>query len=77
MYSWVRYSVSVYLGLLMAGSIVAPPAQSVGSSVQPAPATYLLPKQQADASQFVLDSPSASDAAARPALKLTEHCDCP
>ena len=29
--SWVRYSVTVYLGLLLAGSIVLPPSATSGS----------------------------------------------
>lgn len=29
--SWVRYSVSVYLGLLLAGSLVTSPSSTIGS----------------------------------------------
>lgn len=32
--SWVRYSVSVYLGLLLAGSLVPEPNTSVGSQAE-------------------------------------------
>lgn len=32
MNSWVRYSVAVYVGLLLAGSVVVPPTLTAGSS---------------------------------------------
>ena len=37
--SWVRYSVAVYVGLLLAGSVVLPPSATVGSesALHPAP----------------------------------------
>lgn len=43
MYSWVRYSVAVYLGLLLAGSIVMPPSASIGSGYGPDDGAALLP----------------------------------
>lgn len=42
MHSWVRYSVSVYLGLLIAGSIASPtPAVSVGAAPELSPEAAL------------------------------------
>jgi len=52
MHSWVRYSVSVYLGLLLAGSIASsepptprahPPVASI-RQMREAPSWYLVPR---------------------------------
>ena len=40
MSSWVRYSVAVYLGLLISGALARPPVQAPAAQDPPAPSVH-------------------------------------